>query len=276
MTAFDTDSRFANLGAPNRIWTVSAIYGDTMRLEAVHNAIYNHFEPGDRLLYFGNYTGGDCAETRSATETIDHLLFFRKCLLALPGVQAEDIVYLRGVQEELWQKLLQLQFAHDPAAVLEWMVENGLEQTLNDYGGSVQDGRRVVREGILSLTRWTNSLRQNIRRHTGHTAFMSSIKRAAFTSDSAPLLFVHAGIDVNKPLTTQSDSFWWKGKSFNSINQPYDPFSYVIRGFDPNADGLNINGVTMSLDSTTRDMDAPALTCGLIAGDGNVLDILTA
>ncbi len=276
MAPTGTDSRFATLGSPQRIWTVSSIYGDMMRLETVHNEIYNQFAPGDRLIYFGSYTGGDTTETHCATQTIDQLLFFRKCLLALPGVKPEDIVYLRGIQEELWQKLLQLQFAHDPANVLEWMIDNGLEQTLSDYGGSIDDGRRVVREGILSLTRWTNSLRQNIRRHPGHIEFMSSFRRAAFTETDNPLLFVHSGIDIQKPLNRQSDNFWWNGKHFNNIDQRYDPFSYVIRGFDPNAAGLNINGVTMSLDSTTTDMNMPALTCSLLSGQGEVLDVLSA
>ena len=278
MTSPADDPRFANLKEPRRIWTVSAIYGDREKLADIHEEIARNFKPGDRVVYFGNYTGGDAdgSAAHSAVQTIDDLLGFRKYLLAQEAVQCGDIVYLRGVQEEIWQKLLQLQFARDPSGVFEWMIEHGIAQSLCDYGGNIEEARRVCREGILSLTKWTNSLRQNLRRHPGHSEFMAALRRAAFTTGNTPLLFVHAGIDPEKPLAQQQDSFWWKGKKFNDIRTAYDPFSYVIRGYDPNAQGVKVNGVTMTLDGTTAEMDSLPITCGLLSGQGELLDLMTA
>jgi len=278
MTSLTGDPRFANMKSPRRIWTVSAIYGDREKLANIHEEIARNFKPGDRVVYFGNYTGGDTggAAQYSAVQTIDDLLAFRKYLLAQDGVQTGDIVYLRGVQEEILQKLLQLQFARDPSGVFEWMLEHGIAQSLCDYGGNIEEGRRVCREGILSLTKWTNSLRQHLRRHPGHSEFMAALRRAAFTTSETPLLFVHAGIDPAKPLTQQQDNFWWKGQTFNDIHTAYDPFSYVIRGFDPNAQGVKVNGVTMTLDSATAAIDDMPITCGLLSGHGELLDLMTA
>src|SRR3546814_14736289 len=63
--------------------------------------------PGDRLVYLGNMVGHGTA----TIATLDELLAFRRDFLCLPGVEPEDIVYLRGAQEEMWRKLLQIQFA---------------------------------------------------------------------------------------------------------------------------------------------------------------------
>ena len=41
--------------------------------------------------------------------------------------------YLRGSQEEMWHKVLQLQFAADPRGVLAWMLEQGLGTTLVNH-----------------------------------------------------------------------------------------------------------------------------------------------
>ncbi len=275
MTERATDPRFANLKAPRRIWTVSAIHGNTACLQSVHKEIYESFTPGDRLVYFGNYIGGTTDASSSVRETLDDLLHFRKCLMARPGILMRDIVYLRGRQEEIWQKLLQLQFARDPAAVFEWMLENGAAQTLRDYGGDIEDGRRACREGILSLTRWTGTLRRNIRNCPGHGAFMSALRRAAFTEGENPLLFVHAGIDPAKPLSAQQDSFWWENNAFDNLHDAYAPFSYVIRGFDPKSRGIAVNGVTMSLDGATEDHAHRPVTCSLLAGDGELIDVKT-
>src|SRR3546814_18686442 len=60
----------------------------------------------------------------------DLLLRFRSLFLARPDAFACDVVHLRGSQEEMWQKLLQLQFATDPRAVLQWMLDQGLAASL--------------------------------------------------------------------------------------------------------------------------------------------------
>ena len=91
--------------------------------------------PGDRLVYTGNMIGRGSA----VRETMDELLSFRRALIAMPGMLADDVVYLRGAQEEMWQKLLQLQFAPIPP----WCCAGccaGRRATLVAYGGDPDQG----------------------------------------------------------------------------------------------------------------------------------------
>lgn len=213
----------------------------------MHDQIYRQIQPGDRVVYLGNYIGVGA----NPVETIDELLAFRRSAIALPGMMADDIVYLRGGLEEMWEKLLQIQFAPNPEEVLRWMLSKGLSSTLVSYGVNPEGGLIAARNGVRALTKWTSHIRAAVRRHPGHEIFSAHWKRAAFTGrkeSSAPLLFVHAGIDPARPLQQQGDSFWWGGQNFNDITLPYDPFAKVVRGYDPAHSGIRINCVTASID----------------------------
>ncbi len=240
------DTRFKDLGQPRRVWAVSAIHGHIDKLIALHDAIYERFRIGDRIVYTGNYTGhGDYSR-----ECIDELLTFRRLLLAERGVVPGDFVYLRGAQEEMWQKLLQLQFASDPSSVLMWMLDNGLSKTLQSYGISATDGIEACRKGVIGMGKWTDSIRAAIRRHQGHEVFGTQFTRAAFTNTEQDhaLLFVHSGLDTEKPLPEQGDNFWWPRRKFEDIHDAYRPFEKVIRGFDPAHKGFHVNCVTATID----------------------------
>lgn len=269
-------NKFTNLGHPNQIWTVSAIYGELEKLTAIHKALYEKFRPGDRLVYTGNYLGGTNA---SPVKTLDELLYFRRTLMAVPGVDAEDIVYLRGRQEELWSKILQLQFAPNASEVVEWMVTHNPEigSILSAYGSSLEELRRVSREGIISLTRWSNFLKAKIRALPGHEKFFTVLRRAAFTelrhSNDNNLLFVHAGVNPARQLADQGDEFWWATKNFNTM-EPYAPFKSVVRGHDPDRGGIHIGKASISLDGGCG--RGGKLVCAQLTGTGEVLEILAA
>ena len=97
------------------------MHGEAERLRGCTTGIAQRFDDDDRIVYLGNYLGRGSA----VAATIDELLDFRRRVLARPRGFACDIVYLRGAQEEMWQKLLQLQFARNPGEVLAWMVRRG-------------------------------------------------------------------------------------------------------------------------------------------------------
>ena len=237
------------MGMPERIWSISSIHGESERLMALHDCLLRVVRPGDRIVYHGNYIGHG---TKGA-QTIDELLTFRRLVLSIPGMMASDIVYLRGGQEEMWEKLQQLQFAPNPTHVIKWMLERGIGATLESYGLAVRDGITAAREGVMSITKWTRQMRETIKRRPGHEVFMTHLRRAAFTNfeagkDNTPLLFVNAGIDPARALTEQGDNFWWSKKSFNAINLPYAPFGKIVRGFDPDHKGIHLNCVTATID----------------------------
>lgn len=260
---------FATLRGSGRIWAVAAIHGEIDRLRVMHARLAQDIRPGDQLIYLGDYIGYG----KPVRETIDEVLTFRRAFLAQPGVEVDDIVYLRGAQEEMWQKLLQLQFAPNPVEVLKWMVEHGIGPTILAYGGSIEDGLSAAREGILALTRWTSQLRQNMRACDGHTALMTVLKHAAFTDDNS-LLFVHAGIDPSRPLSAQMDAFWWGSAGFELLEAPYGDFRLVVRGSDRRRGGVRVGAFSATLDAGAG-FGGP-LTCACFGADGQMLQMLEA
>lgn len=264
------DSKFHSLGAPQRIWAVSAIHGDAQRLTWTHDELWTRLQPGDRVIYHGNYAGFG----EAPRETIDEILTFRRMFLARPGALTSDLVYLRGGQEEMWQKLLQLQFTPDPANLLLWMLGNGLSSTLQAYGISAHDGIEACRYGVMGITKWTAKIREQLRKCPGHEIFNNQLMRAAHTNEHSayPMLFVHAGIDQSLPLDQQNDAFWWAGAQFETIHEAYAPFQKVVRGFDPEHKGLKMNCVTATIDGGCG--FGGALVCAGFDARGNVLEIL--
>jgi hypothetical protein len=270
------DLKFSNLGQPNRIWTVSAIHGQTEPLVGIHRAIFDKFAPGDRIVYTGNYLGG--ADARPM-ETLDELLYFRRTLLAREGMLPDDVVYLRGIQEELLDKFLMLQFAPDARRVVEWIETRHpeMESVLQAYGSSLAEAGRVAREGVMSLTRWTAFLKKQMRRLAGHEVFFAALRRAAFTADENSdnnLLFVHAGVDPSAPLARQGDSFWWKSQDFNAMETPCAPFRSVVRGFDPAGGGIHIGKNAISLDGGCG--YGGRLVCARLGEAGDIQELIAA
>ncbi len=237
------DDKFGTLTGGRRIWAIAAIAGERARLAALHGELVGRLTLRDRLVYLGNYLG----HGPDIVGTMDELVGFRREALALPGMMAQDIVFLRGAQEEMWHKLLQLQLALNAGEVLTWMLGRGVDATIAAYGGNPAAGMAAARGGTLTMTRWTAGLRDAMASHPGHRELMSQIKCACVTADGA-LLFVHAGLDPERPLETQSDAFWWNPGGFARMAEPYSGYRKVVRGFDPDRAGLAIGNHTATID----------------------------
>ena len=273
--------RFAFLGRPRHVWAVGAVHGEVDQLATLHDEIAPRVRPGDRIVHLGNVLGHGAA----VRETVDELLDFRRRILSMPGMLVGDVVFLRGQQEEMWQKLLQLQFAPNPAEVLNWTLQQGVAATLAAYGGDAREGMVAARDGAMRLTRWTNALRQAQRAAAGHDSFYAALRRAALTEPPAPppgeaasqgggLLMVSAGIDPGRPLDVQTDSFWWDYRGFEQVREPWEGFVRVIRGFDPRNGGLSLDWVAVTLDGGCG--RGGTLAAGRFGPDGAFLDLIEA
>jgi hypothetical protein len=237
------DDKFVRLRSVERVWAIPAIHADARRLVQLHDAISGRFRERDRVVYLGNYLGhGD-----GGTATIDEILDFRRRVLGRHRGFACDVVFLRGAQEEMWQKLLQLQFAPNPGEVLQWMVRAGIEPTVRAYGGDMRQGFAATRDGPRTITRWTSALRTALNAAPGHTAMFAALRHAAYTEDGG-LLFVHAGVDATRPLAAQGDAFWWGPADILALAQPFAGFRRVVRGFDRDGRGLVESSYAVSLD----------------------------
>lgn len=267
--------RFATLSAVGRIWAIGSIHGEADRLAALHDALWPRLQWDDRIVYLGNYLGYGAA----IRETMTELVRFRRFFLARPPyTDPTDIVFLRGGQEEMWHKMMQLQFAIDPGEVLRWMLRHGAEATLRAYDGNPADGSASAREGALALTRWCGTLRNAMRAAPGHYTLMSALKRAAQTvgvgQSTGGLLFVNAGIDTTRPLSAQADSFWWAGRSFPAIDRPFGSYRRIIRGYDPDHGGFAETPLTVTVDGGCG--FGGMLLAACFAADGTILDLIEA
>lgn len=212
-----------------RIWAIGAVHGEAARLGALHDVLAGRIQDGDCVVYLGDLLGYG----PEITGTIDELLRFRGAFLARPPfVHQDDFICLRGQQEEIWQKLLQIQFAVNPLEVIDWALAHGADATIRAYGGGAVSARSAARGGALALTRWAGEMRERMRRCPGHIAMLNGLRRSART-EGGKLLFVNAGIDPGRAFAEQTDGFWWESRGFDSIAGPYAGFRLVIRGLDP-------------------------------------------
>ncbi len=234
---------FARLRMAKRVWAVAAIHAQASRLVRLHDRLSERFRTGDRVVYLGNYLG----HGEAVRATIDELLDFRRRVLGRQRGFGCDVAYLRGAQEEMWQKLLQLQFAPNPGEVLQWMVKAGVETTVRAYGGDLRQGLAASRDGPRTITRWTAALLSAMNATPGHTNLFLALRHAAFTEDRG-LLFVHAAIDPSRPLAAQGDAFWWGRDDILDLAAPFEGFRRVVRGTDRQQRGLVEREFAASLD----------------------------
>jgi serine/threonine protein phosphatase 1 len=205
-----TAPAIARLTPGGRLWALGALHGDDRVLEVLAGTLLAGWQRGDKLVVLGNMLGANGDPAR----TIDLLLLLRRRLLA--ANLACDVFFLRGAQEEMWHKLLSLQFAMAPLAVLDWMLARGLGATIAAYGGSIDDGRTACRARPTDIARWTTELRQRQVTHAGHGELLNALARAALSADGT-LLLSAAGIDATLPLDEQADAFWWNGQSDEAL-----------------------------------------------------------
>ena len=266
------NEKFADLGAPRRIWAVAAIHGDVSRLATLHDHLASRFSVRDRIVYLGNYLG---VESRNNAALFDELLAFRSALISKMGVEPSDIIYLRGPAEESWQRLLRLQFAPAPAQALDRAFASGVEAYLRLYGVSVNDTRSVARAGSMAITRWTNQMRVLQRSSPGHEALMCSMRRAALAqvpSDPKKLLFVPASFDPARALEDQGEALWWTSSTFRVSGRAQNAYSRIVRGFDSVNNGAVLDESAITLDGGCG--RGGPLMCGSFTPNGKLAEII--
>lgn len=281
--------RFARLAPARRVWAVAAVRGERARLSALHAALETRVWLGDRLVYLGNVLGIG----PDVGGTLDEILLFRRAVLARPGFEPEDVVLLRGAQEEMLHRLLRLQYAPGPATAVEavrWMADHGIGATLAAYGATVAEGLRAAGQGAVERARWTAGLMAAIRSRPGHENLLTTLKRAAFTvphdlAGEAPgVLFVAAGLNPDRPFDAQGDSFWWDDPGFERAaagiigedgeTRGWGGFARLVRGFCRRADGPVEHGFGVTLDAGCG--LGGRLVAACFAPTGEILEVLEA
>jgi serine/threonine protein phosphatase 1 len=257
--------RFATLKRAGRVWAIGAVRGHAQGLTELYDEIGQRIETGDRIVHLGNLLGPG----PDAAGVLDALVEFRRDFIAMPGFFAADFVMLRGSQEEMWQKTLQLHFAVNPRDILTWMLARGLEATLQSYGIDPREGLQACGAGATSIARWTAKLRAAMEARGGHRDVMLALRRAAH-DDLGRLLFVSAGLDLGRPLAAQGDALWWGSGDFAKIDAPFEGFQRIVRGYAPEKTRNPDGPYTLTLCGETPG----AIVAACVTNRGEIVEML--
>jgi len=263
------ETHFAILRPTCRVWAIAPVRGDASLLRELHAGIETRFQRGDRIVYLGDIIGVG----PDVIGAVDEVLRFRRWVLAQPPfTHPDDVVVLRGSQEEMWRNLLQIQFAAAAGETLRWMEERGVAATVEAYGGRLSEGIAAARDGPTAIAQWTSKLRVGMRASPGHGLFHAMLKRAAITRDGG-LLFVNAGLDPARALAKQGDRFWWDAGGPDRMTAPHAEARLVVRGADPERRGVTRADYWLGLDDGCGEGGTLNALC--LASDGEVLETLT-
>ena len=236
---------------------------------SIKEYISSNFKRGDKLIFLGNIIGF----RNKSKEIISEVLNLRFYLMSKFYLQNEDIVFLRGAQEEMFSKLLQLQTAPNPHEIIEWIFSHGVDQTLVSYNFDPDEFRNIVSQGTIQINKLTSRLNHKIMSIDGHKEFFSNLKHAAFT-DTKKLLFVNRGVDISRPLSAQYDCFWWGYQNFSLINKPYNTFKRIVRGYQSNPNNDIENSKSKVLCTLFKQpLENSQILAGIFLKNGEILEL---
>ena len=239
------DASFSDLDAGNEtecyIWAVGAIHADAKELKGLHQRLKPKLRPNHHLVYLGNYFGYGQESKAVYKELQEFGQFFK-------AEPRGKLVYLRGQQEEMMSRLLQLEYAPDPLAVLQWVEQQGVMEALEGFGLSWALLRMAAYCGERALGDWTQAARHYLYHVPGYYDFIGELKRAAY-SMAANTVMVNSGFDATKPLLQQQDSYWWDWQGFEQEEpENHEEFRLIVRGYDPLNRGLARGLYRLNLD----------------------------
>ena len=260
-------NNFIKLKNCERLWAIGSVHGNLPSIKKVHDHIFQNYRPKDKIIYLGNMIGVGL----ESSETIYEILKFRSNLMSEFQLNLEDFVFLRGAQEEMLQKILELHISPNPKEVLLWTFEHGVDKTLMSYQINSKEILDVCELGSVSISKWTKKAKNHIDTFEGHKNYYACLVHAAFPI-TKKILFVNRGVDTSRPLSAQNDCFWWGYHNFSITNKPYYNFSKIVRGYDPKKTGPSRENVVCSLYCGSG-FGGP-VAAGLFLSTGEIIDII--
>ena len=262
-------NKFLELKNANKIWAIGSLHSSLDSFYSIKKYILSNFESEDKLIFLGNVIGFG----NKSKEIINEVLSLRFKLMAKYKLKHNDIVFLRGAQEEMFSKLLQLHIAPNPKEILEWVFSHGVDQTIISYNFNPDEFRKIASQGTMQINKLTTRLNYEISSNPGHKEFFSNLKHAAYT-DTKDVLFINRGVDLSRPLSAQNDCFWWGYQNFSQINKPYLSFKRIVRGYQSN----HLNDIENSKTRVLCTLFKQPLTnkkilAGIFSKNGNIIEL---
>lgn len=262
-------NKFHEFKKTNKIWAIGSLHSNVKSFQSIKKYIFLNFNEGDKLIFLGNVIG---FRDRSK-EIISEVLSLRFNIMAKFKLNHDDIVFLRGAQEEMFSKLLQLQIAPNPIEIIDWIYSHGVDQTINSYGLNPDEFRNVASQGTIQINKLTSKLNYQISKVPGHKEYFSNLKHAAY-SENKEVLFVNRGVDLSRPLSAQNDCFWWGYQNFSLINKPYNTFKRIVRGYQSNPYNDLENSKSRILCTLFRQpLENNKILAGIFSKNGEILEL---
>ena len=265
----DKSSNFVELERSNKIWAIGSIHSNLKSFTSIKKFIFNNFKRNDKLIFLGNVIGLG----NKSKETLSSVIDLRFNLMSKFKLKPEAIIFLRGAQEEMFSKLLQLQLAPNPSEILEWMLDHGVNETIKSYGFLENEVKNVASSGTITISKWTANLNKALQNNPGHIEYFLNLKHAAY-SHTKKILFVNRGVDITRPLSAQNDCFWWGYQNFSTIQQPYKTFIRIVRGYESeHLNQLNISKNNIVCTLFKQPLSNKSILCGVFGENGEIFDL---
>ena len=181
---------FIELEKSGKLWAIGSIHSNLKSFNSIKKYIINNFNFDDKLVFLGNIIGlGD-----NSKETLTSVIDLRFSLMSKFKLKPESIVFLRGAQEEMFSKLLQLQLAPNPTEIVDWMFEHGVNKTIRSYGFLEEEVRNIASSGTINISKWTSRLNRSLQMNPGHAQYFLNLKHAAYSHTKKFYLLIEVSI----------------------------------------------------------------------------------
>ncbi|MDC0192400.1 hypothetical protein OAJ89_03670 [Alphaproteobacteria bacterium] len=262
-------TNFIEIAKSKKIWAIGSIHSRDIAFESIKKYLLKKFEKNDVLIFLGNIIGLG----KESKKTLSSVLDLRNNLMSKFYLDPEKIVFLRGAQEEMFLKLLQLQTAPNPNDIVKWMFEHGVDATIKSYGFNREELLQISTQGTIPISKWTSRLNSSILSQPGHNQYFINLKHAAYTN-TKKILFLNRGVDISRPLSAQSDCFWWGYQNFSNLNNPYNTFIRIVRGYkSSNSEELKDVNKRIVCSLFNQPLNNPNILAGIFDDTGKILDI---
>ena len=262
-------TNFTEIAKSKKIWAIGSIHSRNTAFESIKKYLLKKFEKNDALVFLGNIIG---LGTESK-KTLSNVLDLRNNLMSKFYLDPEKIIFLRGAQEEMFLKLLQLQTAPNPNDIVKWMFEHGVDATIKSYGFNREELLKISTQGTMPISKWTSRLNSSILSQPGHNQYFINLKHAAYTN-TKKILFLNRGVDISRPLSAQNDCFWWGYQNFSLINRPYNTFRRIVRGYHSNKHNDLENSKNRILCTLYKQpLENNKILAGLFAKNGDIIEL---
>jgi len=265
----EKESKFVEINNTGRIWAIGSIHSNLESFKSIRKYIYSKFENKDTLIFLGNILGLGS----SAKETLTSAIELRSDLMAKHFIKPNNIIFLRGAQEEMMNKLLQLQTAPNPIEIVDWMFSHGVDKTIESYGFSKDEVKNIASSGTTNISKWTSNFNKILSSMPGHKDFLLSLKHAAYSKEKK-ILFVNRGVDITRPLSAQNDCFWWGFQNFSKLDKPYNTFVRIVRGYESQQTTNILNSRSEVVCTLFKQpLNYNKILAGIFDSSGNIIDL---